>query len=543
MLERLFVSTVFAASCLLMTSQAIGATVTVSEANIAEGTAEATVEWSFENSAEDVTEIFFDITFSTDHIDPQVTEEEVFPGVFEDVPDGCLDNVSGISNAACIVIDDGNPSVIRVSLDNSPNNLPDFVPGGTITFDVDGSAEVGDDTPLELSISSVFPGDADVTLNDGAVNVVDISAVLNVQPTSLDFQTQEVGEGPAGAQPFTISNEGTDDIDLEVSDIIIGGTHAGDFSLVSGGNCPTTFPFSLADGEDCQQYVDFEPGDLGNREGTITVQSDAGQTTNDSVALSGEGTPGPAGDITISADHDFGELLTNEDSEQHTFTVSNNESGGSAVAIDTVSLSGDGQFSIDTEDCDGTSLAPGDTCSVTVEFTPTSDGAVSATLTVSGEDGNGDTRSDTAEATGEGVTEARFSTNPGPNVNLGMSQPGAVLSQNVTVSNNGNADLDLSCGSLDDPDGVFDLSPASIDESIGGGEDFGFQIACELPDVASYSATLSCTTNDPNNETVEYSFSCSGQPLVVPTMQKWGLILFALMMLIAGGIGIRFFRA
>ncbi len=531
MFKRWIASIFLVSGCLMASGMAFGAAITVTVAEVPEGTAEATVEWSFENSDEDVTEIFFDITFATDHITPQTTEEEIF-GLPQDVPDGCLDNVSGIANQACILIDDGNPSVIRISLDNSPNNLPDFVPGGTITFDIDPSAEIGDDTELELRIETMLPEDADVDLNEGAVNIVDVTAVLNVQPPELDFGTQQTGT-TSGPQSATVSNDGTDGVDLEIESIDV----SGDFDL-AGGTC--SVGTILADGEDCTIDVTFSPSADGPTSGNLTVGSDAGETTNDNVELLGEGIPTDA-ELVINPDSfDFGELDIDADPACEDFTLLNdNEGGNNSLDIGTVSIAS--PFSV-SDNCDGEELTPGASCVVEVCFDPEDEGTFTETLTATS-----DVNEAGSDVSGEGTAEAIVSVDPdfGP-VDLGVGEPGEVITADGLVTNSGSADADLSCTASGDTD-VISTDPDPLAATIPANDEVPFSISCALPEDGdegdSFSVTLSC---DVDEEFVgEHEITCeisTFEPLPVPTMQTWALALFALLMLLAGGIGVRYFR-
>jgi hypothetical protein len=65
-----------------------------------------------------------------------------------------------------------------------------------------------------------------------------------------------------------------------------------------------------------------------------------------------------------------------------TFTLTN--SGGSASAALTVTLTDAPGLSITEDDCTGTSLGPAKSCTVTVEYAPTTSGSTSATLNASG---------------------------------------------------------------------------------------------------------------------------------------------------------------
>ena len=420
----------------------------------------------------------------------------------------------------------GNPPVV-------PLDVGEVV---VLRFEIQQGATAPGTILLEASGTDASDTDGDtiagVTFNDGEVAVLDVGPAIGVDPTTIDFGAQEQNT-TSSAESVRVTNTGNTD-GLEISGVSFSGDAV--FALSSNG-CDG---LSLNEGAFCDISFIFSPDDISSFSGMATIESNAGDFD---VTLEGEGAPGPAGDITISVDHAFGELLTGEESAQHTFTVSNTEAGGSVVAVDTVELAGDtDEFTIVSEDCDGASLAPGDTCTVTVEFEPTDDGSFSVTLTVSGEDGNGDTRSDTADAAGTGVSEARFSSNPAPgNVDLGFAGAAGELDLDVTVTNSGNDELQLRCTIEENQGDVFTIDPLSLD--VAAGESDSFNVACDLPDLATYSATLSCGTNDPANTTVEYTFTCAGrEPLPVPTMSNWSIALFAMLMLLVGGISLRFFR-
>lgn len=516
---------VMALGSLLLLPSAFAQEFTASDETAGTGATEVTATWSYVGGG-GVEGIGVDITFDDTLLTPQTTGTSV---------DGCL---SG-ADADLESCEQTAPNTIRVALTNLGGpELADQ--GGTITFDIAGTATVGDISALALSLASVVPAGSTVTLNDGSVEIVDVSAVLNVQPPNINFSATENGSSSA-PETVTISNDGTDGIDLEVTDVSLAtGTH---FS-VSDVNCGAT-PFSLSDGNSCDVEVTFSPTAIGNFNDSLDVTSDAGTTTNDSVALSGEGTAGPAATLDVSpASHDFGDVLTGESSTS-SFTVSNSGDAGSSLDIDAIGLGGGTDFSISGGTCSvGDTLGDGDSCTVAVEFAPAADGAQSDTLTVDGTDTvNSTSVSDSAALDGNGVSEARFSSDPAPGaVNLGTAPPGGSLNQTVTVSNDGNENLTVNGCTLTDPDGLFSITPDPIDFSIAPDASDSFAVSCNVPEPGSFSASLSCDTNDPNNATVTYDFSCNGQVLEVPTMQTWGLVLLTLLMLMIGGLSIRYFR-
>ena len=275
-----------------------------------------------------------------------------------------------------------------------------------------------------------------VTIVNGDVEVLEAPAevsVLNVQPTDINFGGQQTGT-TSDPETVTVSNDGGDGVDLEITDISI----SGDFD-VAGGTC--SVGDSLSDGDSCTIDVTFSPSADGAAAGSLTVDSDADEVTNDTVALSGEGTEAPPPEPA------------------------------------------------------NLSIAP-----------------------------------------------------PSGDVNLGSGSAGDVLSTTAVISNNDSAEEDgtFTC-TLDDPSGVFDASPLT---GTVPGEDGSqdIDLSCTLPSDAedgdSFGATFACEGSEGFSS--EHALSCSVsefEAVPVPTMQKWSLILFALMMLIAGGIGIRFFRA
>ncbi|HEX6488709.1 MAG TPA: DUF5050 domain-containing protein [Candidatus Dormibacteraeota bacterium] len=122
--------------------------------------------------------------------------------------------------------------------------------------------------------------------------------------------------------------------------------------------------------------------------------------------------------------YDYGTALTGHAVSQ-TFTLRN--SGGTGSAVLTVGLSGSPAFRIISDSCTGTSLGPGMTCSVRVQFTA-GIGAVSATLTAHGKK-SAAAATDSLSATG--VARQLYWTNRGDGTiveaNLDGSNPATIV--------------------------------------------------------------------------------------------------------------------
>lgn len=89
-------------------------------------------------------------------------------------------------------------------------------------------------------------------------------------------------------------------------------------------------------------------------------------------------TPGPPALGFSPSPYDYGSVTVGQTPSQ-TFTLTNSgRSGSSALQV---SLSGSSAFTIMSDTCSATSLGPGKSCAVGVQFAPTSAGIATATLT------------------------------------------------------------------------------------------------------------------------------------------------------------------
>lgn len=178
---------------------------------------------------------------------------------------------------------------------------------------------------------------------------------------------------------------------------------------------------------------------------------------------------------------------------------------------------------------------------IEVTCTPPGVGTITGTLTVDTNDpnqpGGGFTYDLSCEGTGDSL-----STNPGDGGTLGLGTvpPGSSTGQGfIDFTNNRiDGDIDVDC-TVTDPAGVFTVSPDPIDITIGPGatESAGFQ--CTPNDVSSFEADVSCSVVGALRGTepgLSFTVACAGRPLVVPTMNAWGLIVMSLILLLVAGV-------
>lgn len=189
--------------------------------------------------------------------------------------------------------------------------------------------------------------------------------------TTLAFADTTLGDATP-PKPVTLTNNGT--APLTISDISIVGADP-NYSI-SSNTCPAT----LAVGASCQVAVVFNPHATGPHPATLRFTDNAPSGTQN-VALSGTGLPvnppppPPAGQPGVGLNPpflDFGNqsvlLSILLPPNRRPLTITN--TGDAALIISGMSISGPQarDFSIESTDCVGASIAPGATCTVNMAF-------------------------------------------------------------------------------------------------------------------------------------------------------------------------------
>ena len=236
-------------------------------------------------------------------------------------------------------------------------------------------------------------------------------------PSSLIFATANVGSTSA-AQRVTVTNNGNNTLVWGV----VGAT--GDFGIAAN-----TCISALNPGQTCTFDIVFTPTQDGPRYGSVTLPE---QYATHQVLLSGNG-HGTAAVAASPGTLQFGSVAVNGTSPAQTVTLTN--SGTAASTISTPTVSGDYILSANT--CTA-AVAPGGTCTVSVEFQPHAAGARSGILTLSDTSG---TR--TVALNGTGVGQSAVALSPTSLVFSRTAIGGTSATQTVTVSNGGTASATL----------------------------------------------------------------------------------------------------
>jgi hypothetical protein len=456
----------------------------------------------------------------------------------------CFTSVDAAVPEACNQI---NPSTIRISISNFPGTPLASDANGTITFDVaGGTADVT--TPITVAIFGEEPVGTGTVLNDGGVEfIAGPPAVLEVTPPSIDFGSG-ISPTTLGPETVTIANTGAAGApDVNVSNLDFSGADAAQFSIV-GGTCVGT-SFAVSAGGQCTVDIELAVNAVATFSATFDVFADV---ADGAVVLTGEGTAGPVASFAIDpATAAFGTVDLGDMPQSIVHTVTNDGDAGSTLELNDLSYAGDAEFSIAT-DCPAT-LAQGATCTVTVTFDAAANGPYTGTVTAVTNVGTFE-----VPVTGEADSVPVLAVNPDFGaVDLGSGPAGTIIDFGPgSFTNTGSADGDVTCGLSGADAGLFVASatqggPAlSFPVTIPANDSVDFFLSCRLPDDAmqgdTFTADLTCTSPDDANFDGVHNLSCGVQEfqfIPVPTMQPWALVLFSMLMLIAGGIGIRFFRA
>jgi hypothetical protein len=333
-------------------------------------------------------------------------------------------------------------------------------------------------TPTSTSAASgsiVFtdnaPGSPQTLTMTGSA--VAANSTLTANPGSVNFGNVVVGS--TGTQTITLTNSGTATVTINQVTTTGAGFSA---SGISGGQ-------TIAAGAARSFTAAFAPTTAGAASGNITLTTNASNPTV-SIALSGTGTQGSLAANPSSIN--FGSLLVGS-SGSVSVTLSN--PGTAPVSISAASVTGTG-FTMSGLSVPQ-SLNPGQTSSFTVTFAPTSAGSASGTVSITSNAPGSPLR---INLSGSGTaTQAQLTISPTPvafgNVNVGSS-----AMQNVTLTNPGNAPLNISAASITGSGYSMSLTAPA---TINAGQNSTFTVTFAPTSAGSASGSISITSNAPGS--------------------------------------------
>lgn len=322
-------------------------------------------------------------------------------------------------------------------------NASDFANNGTGTCANGGTLAAGASCTINLVFTPSTTSAETTTLTINAAGGVSTTDTLNgtgTAPTSpslsitppINFASTNVGATSAGLT-VTVTNSGTAAETLANPLFTLTGTNPGDFAR-SGGTCANSGTIAIS--ASCTIILTFSPSGAGTRTATLNILG----TVNQSAPVTGTGVAVSPNFVLTPNPRDFGSVTQGTASSPFTITVTNNGTGSGTLGSPYFTLTGTNaaDWAVTGGTCaNGAVIAVNGTCTSILSFTPSTQAAETATLTVS---------SGTATLTGTGTAPAVPAISITPttiafgNQNVASTSGGLT----VTITNSGTASLVLS---------------------------------------------------------------------------------------------------
>ena len=415
----------------------------------------------------------------------------VFLGMGSSFLDGLYTDIGG---GLSVIVDDQNNNTIN--LDGQLEQVSD------IRFSSKSFANTPDGYQVVFRAALQSGGTAIIraTISTGSNPQPDISV-------SGSGTFGDVTVGTSSTRSITISNVGGADLNI--------GTLFGlssPFSAVSD-NCTGV---KVAPSGSCTVSVRFSPTTTGFRSDTLIVPSDDPDESSFSVTFNGTGTTTAAPDISVSGNGAFGDVQTGT-SSTHSITVSN-VGNANLVMGNLYGLTA--PFSAVSDNCSGVTVAPSDSCTVSVRFAPTVTGLKSDTLNFPSNDPDQSTVNLNVNGTGTNTSTEPNITSSG-NGAFGDVSIGTSSTLSITVSNIGDADLVIN--------NMFGLAaPFSIVAdtcsytTVSPAGSCGVSVRFTPSAEGTLSDLLLISSNDPDETYHSFSFNGNGTTVSAPNISVSG---------------------
>jgi trimeric autotransporter adhesin len=224
--------------------------------------------------------------------------------------------------------------------------------------------------------SLVFNHNASPATSSVALSGTGVAAtpVASVTPTALSFS--QVVKTSSANQTVMVANTGT--APLVLSGITFSGAQASEFSKATASSCGT----SVAAGASCTVLVSFKPAAVGVRTGVLNVAHNATGASS-SVALNGTGTT--TAQPVASVNQNVLGFASQAVGSKALQTVSLTNTGSAALVLSSLRVSGlnAAEFTLSGTCAAALSVAPGQSCTMAVQFLPTAVGTRTASLQLS----------------------------------------------------------------------------------------------------------------------------------------------------------------
>ncbi len=428
---------------------------------------------------------------------------------------------------------------------SAPTSIPDgFSRVGTFPSSIAAGGSEMFQVRLDADAAGSFSGRISFANNDSDENPYDfaISGVVNVPPApeievsesgsdvpdndgSVDYGTTTVGY--AITKTFTISNTGNAELTLSAPTSIPDG-----FSRVG------TFPSSIAAGGSEMFQVRLDADAAGSFSGRISFANNDSDENPYDFAISGVVDVPPAPEIEVS--ESGSDVPDNDGSVDYgtttvgyaitkTFTISN--TGNAELTLSEPSSIPDGFSRVGTFP---SSIAAGGFETFQVRLDADAAGSFSGRVSFA----NNDSDENPYDFAVAGVVnvppapeiEVSESGSDVPDndgsVDYGTTTVGNPVIKTFTISNTGNAELNVSAPFIADGFSLVGTFPASIAAS---GSDT-FQVRLDADAAGSFSGRVSFANNDDDENSYDFAILGTVQGVIIPTVDQWGVAGLALLL-------------
>ena len=300
---------------------------------------------------------------------------------------------------------------------------------------------------------------------------------VSLVPLSLTFGPQTI-DTTSSPQITTLTNTGAGTLTL--SNITLTGADASDFAQTN--TCGPT----LAPNQSCQVSVTFTPTTVGSLSAAVSISDDAPGSPQ-TVGLAGTGTA-PAVSL-IPASLTFGPqtLLTTSSPQITTLT----NTGAATLTLSNIALTGTDASDFAQKNNCGLTLAPNQSCQVSVTFTPTTVGSLSAAVSIA-DDAPGSPQ--TVGLVGTGTASAA-TLSP-----LNVAFPGQYVknsgpTQTVTLTNTGTATLAITNVAVSPADFGMVSTYTPCGSSLAAGSSCTIGVSFDPTAIGARTGTLAVTDN------------------------------------------------
>lgn len=352
----------------------------------------------------------------------------------------------------------------------------------TVTFNPTNNTNVSN----TLNITNSCTGVTSIPATGNGCQVT-----LAANPTSVNFGNVNVGA--TSMMSVTVTNSGCQTPNTPFT-----------FQAVLSANSSSAFSIMSVQGN--KVNLVFSPGGTGTGTGTLVISNPNASNSPLNVPLTGTGQTPPAPVLRVQpANVIFGDVPVNTTATQSVTLINN---GNVNLTVNTpVVQTGGTIFSVTTPP--KLTLAPGETTTFQVSFTPVQNGVATGSVMVSSNGGN-----QTITLTGNGTAAAINVVTP--TLDFGVVTTNTTSTRSVALSNAGTTTLNITSYSIGGNTG-FSL-PSTAGFSINPGATGSIPVNFTPLSGGAKSDTLTINSNDPLHPTVTVSLLGSGTDTTPPTV-------------------------